>query len=80
MESKTAKFCALAIDENTYAADMAQLAIFIRGTDNKYNVSEEMASLVPLKDTSKSLNLYEAVKKYLEMIFFNLCQHIWRSY
>lgn len=39
-----------------------------------------MASLVPLKDTSKSLNLYEAVKKYLEMIFFNLCQHIWRSY
>jgi len=70
----------LAIDENTDAMDMAQLAIFIGDTDNKYNVSEEMASLVPLKDTSKSLNLYEAVKKYLEMIFFNLCQHIWRSY
>ena len=32
---------------------MTQLTIFIRGIDDKYNVTEEMASLVPLKDTSK---------------------------
>ena len=53
----------MAIDESTDATDMTPLAIIIRGTDNEYNVTEEMASLVPLKDTTKSLDLYEAVKK-----------------
>jgi len=42
---------------------MAQLAIFIRGSDNVYNVPEEMVSLVSLKVTTKSLDLFEAVKK-----------------
>ena len=41
---------------------MAQLAIFISGIDDEYNVTEEMASLVPLKDTNKSRDLYKAVK------------------
>ena len=31
--------------------------------DDRYYVSEEMASLVPFKGTTKSLDLYEAVKK-----------------
>ena len=64
LESKAANFksYALATEESTDAIDMAQLAIFIRGTDNKYNITEEMASLVPLKGTTKSLGLYEAVK------------------
>ena len=66
--------------KNTDATDMAQPAIFIGDTDNKYNVTEEMASLVPLKDTTESLDLYEAVEKYIKVIFFNLCQHIWHSY
>ena len=63
LESKAANFksYALATEESTDAIDMAQLAIFIRGTDNKYNITEEMASLVPLKGTTKSLDLYEAV-------------------
>ena len=62
-ESKVAnlEFYSLAIDENTDA--MAQLAIFIRGTNNEYNITEEMVSLVPLKDTTKSLDLCEALKK-----------------
>ena len=36
-------------DDSSDATDMAQLAIFIRGTDDEYNVNEKMASLVPLK-------------------------------
>ena len=64
MESKTAtiKFHALVIDDSTDAIDTAQLAISIRGIDDEHNVTEEMASLVPLQDTTKSRDLYEAVK------------------
>ncbi|XP_041419118.1 general transcription factor II-I repeat domain-containing protein 2-like [Xenopus laevis] len=67
LKSKAAKFkyYALAVDESTDATDTAQLAIFMRGIDNEYNVTEEMASLVPLKDTTKSRDLYEAVKNML---------------
>ena len=43
------------------ATDMAQLAIFIRIIDNEYNISEEMAFMVPLKE--KFVELYEVVKK-----------------
>jgi len=42
------------------------LAIFIRGIDNKYDVSQVMFSLLPLKDTIKSLDLYRVVKTALK--------------
>lgn len=60
---------ALAIDESIDTTDMAQFAIFIRGIDNRSNVSEEMASLVPLEDSTKSLDLYVVVK--IKVILFN---------
>ena len=56
----------MAIDESTDATDTAQLAIFIRGIDDKYDIIEEMAALVPLKDTTKARDLYEAVKNTLQ--------------
>ena len=67
-ESKAAnfKFYALAIDDSTDATDTAELAIFIQGIDDEYNVTEELASLVPLKDTTESRVLYEAVKSMLK--------------
>ena len=46
---------------------MALLAIIIKHTDNKYNNTKEMASLVPLRDTTKYLDLYEAVKNTLKL-------------
>ncbi|KAG8238320.1 hypothetical protein J437_LFUL006843 [Ladona fulva] len=50
-----------ALDECTEAADTAQLAIFIQD-DNEFNITEELASLVLLKDTNRSVDWYEAVK------------------
>lgn len=81
VESKTAnsKYCALVIDESTSAVNAVQLAIFIWGIDDEYNVSTVMAALVPLKYTTKVLYLYGAVKitfKWLSLSLIN----IWFSY
>lgn len=64
LEKKAAhfKFDALATDESTDGTDMAQLSVFIISIGNEYNIFEEIACLVSLKDTSKSMDLYEAVK------------------
>ena len=54
---------------------MAQLAMFKRGIDNKYNATEDIISLVLLKDTIQSLDLYEAVKitlKWFSLTFVNI--------
>jgi len=63
-ESRVAnfKFYAVSIDESTDYTDRAQLGVFIRGINGKYNITKEMASLVPLKDTNKSRVLYDTVK------------------
>lgn len=44
-----------------------QLAIFIWGIDTEYNVTYEMASLVPLKNRIKYLDLYEALETTLKL-------------
>ncbi|XP_075217880.1 general transcription factor II-I repeat domain-containing protein 2-like [Lycorma delicatula] len=54
-------FYAQALDEITDMADTAQLAIFIRGVDVNFKKTEELAALCPLKDTTKSRDLLEAV-------------------
>ena len=41
--------------DSTDAADAAQLAIFMRGIDDKCSVTEEMASLVPLKELNQEI-------------------------
>lgn len=60
------------MDESTDATDTTQFAIFIRGINDEYSVTEEMASLVSLKDMTKSIDLYEAVKKTLTRFFLSL--------
>lgn len=77
LKSKAANFkwYALVLNGDTGATGMAQLAIFIRGTDDEYNVTDEMTALVPLKDTSKSLDIHEAVKitlKWFSLTFVKI--------
>ena len=58
LESRAAnfKFYALEIDENTNFIDNAQLTIFIRGIDDKYNATEEITSIK--NDTIFTMEIY----------------------
>jgi len=47
----------LALDESTDASDIAQLAIFVRGVDKNFAVTEELASLCAMHDTTKGKSL-----------------------
>ncbi len=53
------------------APDTSVLAIFITGIENEYNITEEMASLVPLKDTTTSLYLYDTVRITIKWFYLN---------
>ena len=63
LESKAAnlKFYAFVMGDGSDATDAAQLTIFTRDIGDEY-VTEEMTSLVPLKDITNSRDLYETVK------------------
>jgi len=51
----------LALDESTDLSDTAQLAIFIRGIDFNFNITEELAALFPMKGTTKSCDIFNAL-------------------
>lgn len=61
-------YYSVALDESTDITDTAQLAVFIRGVDRNFVVTEEMAALVPMKGSTKGSDLYESfiavVNKY----------------
>ncbi|XP_026286701.2 general transcription factor II-I repeat domain-containing protein 2-like [Frankliniella occidentalis] len=58
----------LALDESTDLTDTAQLAIFVRGIDEEMNILEGLLDLVPLRETTKGLDIFNAlvavVQKY----------------
>lgn len=43
-----------------------QVAIIVRSIDSDFIISEEMASLLSLKDTTKIRNLFGSSKNYIE--------------
>ncbi|XP_050528216.1 general transcription factor II-I repeat domain-containing protein 2B-like [Daktulosphaira vitifoliae] len=55
-------FYSLALDESTDLSDTIQLAIFVRGVDSNFNITEELAALFPMKGTTKSCNIFNALK------------------
>uniref|UniRef100_A0A6P7HAL3 General transcription factor II-I repeat domain-containing protein 2A-like n=1 Tax=Diabrotica virgifera virgifera TaxID=50390 RepID=A0A6P7HAL3_DIAVI len=65
-------YYSLALDESTDMTDTAQVAIFIRGVDANFNKTEELAALFPLKDTTKSRDLLEAVQTTLNRFSLQL--------
>ena len=54
------------MDESTDVSDTAQLAIFFRGISQDFEITEEFASLVPMKDTTTGADLLEAVHRVLQ--------------
>ncbi|KAG8236044.1 hypothetical protein J437_LFUL015646 [Ladona fulva] len=52
--------------------DTTQLAIFIQDVDNEFNITEELSSLVSLKDTNRFVALYEAVKATSARFFLTM--------
>lgn len=49
-------------------SDTAQLAVFIRGVDDKLNITEEFLDLIPLKGTTTGLDIFKGVEKALENV------------
>lgn len=53
----------IALDESTDLSDTAQLAIFIRGVDKEFTVTEELLALQPLKGTTTGEDIFIEVQK-----------------
>ena len=52
----------LALDESTDKWDTAQLAVFVRGVDQKFLITEEFVRLVPLKEKTTGADVLDAVQ------------------
>ena len=46
------EYYSIAIDESTDMTDTCQLAVFVRGITPRFDIVEEFAQLIPMKDTS----------------------------
>lgn len=64
-------YFSIALDESTDKTDISQLLIFIRSVDERFNVSEDFLSCVPMHNTTKGIDIYTAVhneiNKYISM-------------
>ena len=60
----------MAIDESTDITSTAQLAVFVRGIDQEFNITEEMLCLQAMKDTTTGDDIFNEVKAL--MTKFNL--------
>ena len=63
-------FYSLALDKSTNQTDTAQLAIFVRGVDNNFDVFEKRLSVALLKDRTTGEDMFKALKNVME--FYNL--------
>ena len=57
--------------------DIAQVAIFVRGVNESFDITEELAVIVPLKGTTKSSELLEPVVGNSKQPEVKFEQHIW---
>ncbi|CAK1583558.1 unnamed protein product [Parnassius mnemosyne] len=59
----------IALDESTDLSDTAQLAMFIRGVDKEFTITEELLTLQPLKGTTTGEDIFIEVQK----LFTSFC-------
>lgn len=64
--SKDFLWYSLALDESTDVQDTAQLLVFIRGINTRFELTEELLSVESLKDTTTGQDLFDAVKNCVE--------------
>ncbi|GBM45824.1 Prodigiosin synthesizing transferase PigC [Araneus ventricosus] len=67
LESKIGqfKFCSIAMDESTDINDTAQLVLFIRGVDENFEITEELACMRSLKGTTKGCDIFREFQEGL---------------
>ncbi|GBM13446.1 General transcription factor II-I repeat domain-containing protein 2A [Araneus ventricosus] len=67
LESKIGqfKFCSIAMDENTDINDTAQFVLFIRGVDENFEITEELACMRSLKGTRKGCDIFREFQEGL---------------
>ncbi|XP_060137961.1 general transcription factor II-I repeat domain-containing protein 2-like isoform X2 [Zootoca vivipara] len=63
LQNSSKKLCyfSLALDESTDVRDSAQLLIFIRGTNDNFEVTEELAALQSINGTTTEEDIFEKV-------------------
>ena len=60
---KAFQYYSIAIDESTDISQTAQLAIFIRGIDNDFLVTEELLDIYPMQGRTTGEDIFLAMKK-----------------
>ncbi|GBN22918.1 General transcription factor II-I repeat domain-containing protein 2A [Araneus ventricosus] len=67
LESKIGqfKFCSIAMDESNDINDTAQLVLFIRGVDENFEITEELACMRSLKGTTKGCYIFREFQEGL---------------
>ncbi|XP_023235129.1 general transcription factor II-I repeat domain-containing protein 2A-like [Centruroides sculpturatus] len=55
----------LAADESTDIRDTSQLAVFIRGINEDFNIMEELLQCIPLKSTTTAQDIYSAIEQLI---------------
>ena len=58
------KWFSIQCDESVDAADTAQMAVFVRMVFEDASTREEFLTLLPLKTTTRGVDIYNVVKKY----------------
>ena len=59
-------YLALALDESRDITDTSQFLIFIRGINKRFEITEELLSVYPMKDTTTGENLFIALQEVLQ--------------